>query len=152
MESVLLNILAVFGIIVLLLALYYFIMTYLVDKKSGSSTGAPSFPPKSFMRAVGAQCPSYWVNSPNPSPMGSNYNLCENKFNIPIIKSELNSCQNVNCFDEDSKNRRSFRKIPDWSSVNGRDAIRDQCQWRDCCQTEKNVPYPWIGLGDVCGR
>jgi len=144
--NILLIILAIFGILALFLILYYIYLRW-YNYKSPSTP----FPPNSYMQTVGAQCPDFWVR--NDSPLGPNYNQCKKMEGINFHESKNKSklCQNIQCTDTGSNDMKTFRAIPDWSSVTGRDSIKDRCQWRECCQLTPNVPYPWTGVSNVCG-
>jgi len=133
------NILIVLIVILIVMILAFVIYTYFYKKSHPSSQMV--WPPKSFMQTIGVQCPDYWVLSDG---------RCVNKFNVPVVKSTSSMCANVNCFDENSNNTKTFSKV-DWADVKGRDTILDRCQWRDCCKTTKNIPYSWVGIDDVCG-
>lgn len=146
-EKLILSILGFFGLIFIFVIIYYFIRRWMDQSNSNNTT--TTWPPPSFMKTSGAQCPDYWINTGNSGGM----NTCENRFNLPVIKREnLTRCANVNCFDENSNNAKSFNTITNWP-VKDRNEIADRCLWRDCCVSDKynkSIASSWIGVDTVC--
>lgn len=141
-------ILTILGILILGLMLYYIIIN-LIAKNIKNNTKL-MWPPSRYMEMNGAQCPDYWVNTSSNIP---GEHKCVNKFNIPVIpRTELPRCANVNCFDENSSNTKSFNTINRWP-VKDKNELTERCLWRDCCVSDKlhkNIPASWVGIDEAC--
>jgi hypothetical protein len=144
-ERLILTILGFFGLIFILVIIYYFLARWMEQPSTKDKQVA--WPPASYMEATGAQCPDYWNNAGN---VGEGEHRCVNKFNLPVIKVDSKRCKNVDCLDDG--NSKNFKTIAKWP-VKNRNEIKDRCLWRDCCVTDKlnkNVPASWIGIDSVC--
>jgi hypothetical protein len=138
-------ILVLIGFITIEVILYYF-YTKALDQEKKDNANATSFPPNSFMSAVGAHCPDYWeyLGSQKDSK-GVAYDVCRNSFNIPV-----NTSNNYVCYDDSASITKKFNPIPQWPLKNTDAARQDRCQWIKNCGPTAEDTASWTGFDSVC--
>jgi hypothetical protein len=161
--SVVINILAAIGLIVIISYIVYYLFTYFQNAKF-QKTISQINPPPSYMQNVGINCPDYWIN------MGpdSNGNIqCKNSFNIPVSSST--TCPSTMVFPS----------IPsgqswDYGNPNGLTSMSDndkykflntlatgpnssaisnslsRCSWINQCGPSNTVQGVWQGVNEIC--
>jgi len=114
------------------------------DKQDKSSSG---FPSDKYMENVGGKCPDYWEvvgYKKNGDP------ICKNMFNVPVVpKTKMNGEQYKHCFDKDSNDTKTFKKIK-WPIDD--DVLRgsNQCKWVKNCGPADGTRASWLGIDDKC--
>jgi hypothetical protein len=76
--SVVVNILAAVGLIVIVSYLSVYLYNFMKNKQT-QQTASKISPPGDYMQASGIQCPDYWVNTGVDSKVNI---ICKNSFNI----------------------------------------------------------------------
>ncbi len=76
--SIIINILAVIGLIVIISYLIYYLYQYL-QQRTNLKIASEINPPGDYMQNTGIKCPDYWVNTGVDA--NGNY-ICKNSFNI----------------------------------------------------------------------
>lgn len=116
------NILAVIGLIVLFAYIVYYLWKYLQDRNQQELDMKIS-PPNDYMQQTGIKCPDYWVNTETDTE-NKTY-TCKNVNNVaPPQKSVNDECSKVNCSIDPTGNDLStvkFSLLPDgqtWESGN----------------------------------
>jgi hypothetical protein len=153
--SVIINILAAVGLIVIISYIVYYLYTYFKNQQF-QATIAEMNPPPSYMQSTGINCPDYWVN------MGSDSNgniQCKNSFNIPaqscpsqmsftpIPKDETWEYGNPNGLtsmtDSDKYNFLN-------SSVSSVQGSMSRCAWINQCGPSPTTQGIWEGVNEIC--
>jgi len=154
--SVVINILAAIGLIVLISYFVYYLYTYFQHKKIKTMM-AQMNPPQDYVQNVGINCPDYWVN------MGTDVNgniQCKNSFNIQTNGST------------DKCNSPKFIQIPkgktwEYGNPNGLktlsesekysflmkskvDGYNSRCEWINSCGPSTSVQGIWQGVNEIC--
>lgn len=155
--SVIVNILALIGLIVIISYIVYYLYKYFT-KIQIQQTQSQINPPGSYMQNTGLMCPDYWVNV----GVDSNNNfICKNKYNIAVNNNS--SC---------NPNEMSFTSVPSgytWefgnpnnlttmsdleqynflnkSSVNG---SISRCEWINKCGPNNTTQGVWQGVNEIC--
>ena len=165
--SVIVNILASIGLIVIIGYLIYYLYIYIKYRNAIKNTSQIN-PPGSYMQNAGIMCPDYWVNTGTDSK--GNY-TCKNSFNLNTTPSTSASCANFSCA---TNNETTFTSIPsgqtwDYNNPNGLTSMSDQdkftfvttsapsnntannrCKWLNCCGPNNNTQAIWSGINEVC--
>ena len=135
--SLLVNILAFVGFLIVLSVIYYFYRRY-ADKKKKQTKLDDMWPPRQYMKDIGAQCPDYWTMS-----NGSSRDMvrCTNTFNIPAHGDD---CQ--------SENDRTieFTRINKWPVKRDSNHVKERCKWINKCGPHKHSPASWVGMNQFC--
>ena len=92
MFSIIVNILAVIGLIIIISYIIYYIYNYIQNKNQKAFVEKIN-PPPSYMQNTGLKCPDYWVYL-GTTPDGKY--VCQNKFNIPVVPKNNYSCAQNN--------------------------------------------------------
>jgi hypothetical protein len=159
--SVIINILASIGLIVIISYLIYYAYEY-AKYKSHLKTVSEINPPPTYMQNSGIKCPDYWENIGVDNK--GNY-ICKNSFGLSSGKNDGNSfCSNVQCYDEN--NQTSFPSIKskytwEFGNPNGMTSLSDKekydfvnssnrCKWLNCCGPSKNIQAVWSGVNETC--
>jgi hypothetical protein len=152
--SVIINILAAIGLIVLISYFVYYLYTYFQHKKV-KTVMAQMNPPQDYLQNVGINCPDYWVNM---GKVGDNIQ-CKNSFNINVNNDD--KCNNV-----------YFPSIPKdktwvYGNPNGLKTLSDsekykflktksnadsysRCEWINNCGPSSSVQGVWQGINEIC--
>lgn len=156
--SVIVNILAAIGLIVIISYLVYYLYQYIVKMQS-LKEAAQMNPPGNYMQNSGIKCPDYWVNTGVDN--NGNY-ICENTFNIQTNSSN-GTCNS------------STMKFPpvtqgytwDYGNPNGLTSLTDEqkynfvlntsgtgsmtrCNWINSCGPSSTVQGVWSGVNELC--
>ena len=155
--QIVVNILAAFGLIVILGYLIYLLYKYVKDQKNKIVISSIN-PPGDYMQNSGIKCPDYWVNTGNDN---KNY-ICKNSFNIQTNTDDSNHC------NSDSL---TFSQIPhgytwEYGNPNGLTSLTDRqrydfvnskkdgsisrCDWINKCGPISSVQGTWSGVNEVC--
>jgi hypothetical protein len=154
--SVIINILAAIGLIVIISYMVYYLYTYF-KKKQFQASIAHMNPPPSYMQNIGINCPDYWVN------MGTDSNgnvMCKNSFNIPV--NDQTKC----------KSNMTFTKVPsdrtwEFGNPNGLKSLSNsdkykfvnnsvtpdgvtRCNWINQCGPSSSIQGIWQGVNEIC--
>ena len=161
--SVVVNILATIGLIVIIGYLLYYMYKYISNMQTKKFISQIN-PPGDYMQNSGIKCPDYWVNTGIDDK--GNY-ICKNSFNIesdnpgtgtyagkcnrtdmsfPAIKSgytwEYNNPNGLTSYSDKEKyeflNTKSLE-----NSVS-------RCQWINNCGPSSNVQGIWSGVNEIC--
>ena len=170
--SIVTNILAVIGLIVLFAYIVYYLWKYLQDKNQEELDMKVS-PPYDYMQQTGVKCPDYWINTGTDD---KGY-TCKNVNNIATpIKSSNSTCSNIKCNIDGDATSVKFSLLPagkTWESgdPNGLTSMTDaekqsfvttkvegttssRCDWIKCCgayNTGNSMNNAvWLGINDVC--
>ena len=148
------NTVFIFVIVCIITIIIIILVVWAVNKskKAKEASQKIEWPPKDYMQDIGSKCPDYWSyvgvdKEGNP--------ICENKFNIPVAKSQCmtNSIPGY-------KNVMSFTKIPKWpikkgnidsqiGDGNGTDYSK-ACNWIRNCGPTSTTSASWVGMNDMC--
>ena len=161
--QIIVNILALIGLIVILLYVIRYIYLYIQNKQL-ITTALAINPPGPYMQNSGIKCPDYWVNTGIDS--NGNY-ICTNSFNVasvnPTTGPYAGKCNPDNL---------SFTPVANgytWeiNNPNGLTSLTDQqkydflnssaitgslsrCQWINSCGPSTNVQGIWSGINEIC--
>jgi hypothetical protein len=161
--SVVVNILASIGLIVIIIYLIYYTYEYM-KYRNHISVISQINPPPSYMQNSGIKCPDYWVNTGVDSK--GNY-ICKNSFGLKSGNNDGSSyCSNVQCYDDD--NNTTFPPIKskytwEYGNPNGMTSLTDKekydfvnssnrCKWLNCCGPSKNIQAVWSGVNETCNN
>lgn len=155
--SVIVNILAAIGLIVIISYVVYYLYQYFENKQIQKTISIMN-PPGSYMQNTGIMCPDYWVNAGVDS--NGNY-ICKNEFNIPVNNN--GSC---------NPKQMSFTPIPsgqtwEYGNPNGLTSMtsNDQynflsnsavsgsisrCSWINQCGPNTTTQGIWQGVNEMC--
>lgn len=164
MLSIIVNILAVIGLIVIISYIIYYIYSY-IEKKNKKAFVATINPPPSYMQNTGLRCPDYWVNTGIDDK--GNF-ICKNSFNIetnnPTIGKFANKC---------NSEQMAFTPIDDgytWDYNNPKLETLDdvakynflqsslvpnsisRCDWINNCGPSSNTQGVWTGVNEICNN
>jgi len=162
--SVIINIFAIIGLIIIITYAIRYLYLY-VRKKESQKIAMSANPPGNYMQNSGIKCPDYWVNIGYDS--SGNY-LCKNSFNIATnnpttgiaagkcnskemifspVKSgytwEYGNPHNLTTLSDDEKYDFLNKSSP--SSLS-------RCQWINYCGPNPNVQGIWSGVNDICNH
>jgi len=153
--SVIINILAAIGLIVIISYIVYYLYTYF-KKREFQATILQMNPPPSYMQSTGIKCPDYWVN------MGTDINgniKCKNSFNIPVSNKE--------CLQEMSFTPIKNGETWEYGNPNGLISMTDsdkytflnnssvsgglsRCNWINKCGPSSTTQGIWQGVNEIC--
>ncbi len=155
--SVVINILASIGLIVIISYIVYSLYKYISNLQTQNAI-SQIYPPPDYMQNTGIMCPDYWVNTGVDS--NGNY-ICKNTFTIPTtnnggcdanqlkfdpIKSgytwEYNNANGLTSMTDDEK----YAFLND----KGTNASISRCDWINKCGPAKNVQGIWSGVNEIC--
>ena len=85
--SVVINIFAVIGLVVILIYIIYYLWNNL-QQKNFKMIESRINPPSEYMQQSGVKCPDYWVNTGVDA--NGNY-ICKNSYNVNVSKSSNTS-------------------------------------------------------------
>ena len=156
--SVIVNILAAFGLIIIFVYVFYYLYQYVV-KKMKQKIISNINPPGSYMQSSGIRCPDYWVNT--GVDRKGNY-ICKNSFNIQTN----NECDSNNLlfppvedgFTWEYGNPNGLTSYSDeqrYNFLNNRSSNKGsltRCQWINKCGPINNVQGVWSGINEVCNN
>jgi hypothetical protein len=170
--SVVVNILAAIGLIVIIFYLIVYLYNYFKNKQT-QATVATIYPPGDYMQNSGIRCPDYWVNTGIDS--NGNY-ICKNSFNIQTnnpttgvyagkcnpdtmsftpIGTGLPSPPAGTSYTWQYGNPSGYTSLSDQqkydflvnSSANN---SMSRCAWINNCGPTSNVQGIWSGVNEIC--
>jgi len=158
--SVVVNILAAIGLIVIIAYIVYYIYNYIKDMQT-QQTISQMNPPGSYMQNTGILCPDYWVNTGIDA--NGNY-ICENTFNIQTnTNPSCNSTQMMfspvaNGYTWDYGNPNGMTSLTDndkytfveKSTAKGVAGAISRCSWVNSCGPSTTVQGIWSGVNEIC--
>ena len=164
--TIILNIFALIGVVVILLVAIYYTVQYMKHRTS-IRIASQMNPPGAYMQNSGIKCPDYWVNTGIDS--NGNY-ICKNSFNIESVNPttgstaglcnptqltfnpiqsgytwELNNPNGLTSYTDDEKY--TFLNA---TPVNG--STLNRCQWINSCGPSSNVQGIWSGVNEICNN
>jgi hypothetical protein len=157
--SVVVNILAAIGLIVIITYIIYYLYKY-IKKRMDYQIAAEMNPPGNYMQNTGLRCPDYWVNTGIDA--NGNY-ICKNSFNILTNQDEQCNATQL-----------SFPPLPagqtwEYGNPNGLTSMSDsdkynflnnnavagsisRCQWINKCGPARNTQGIWSGVNEICNN
>lgn len=163
--SVVINILAGIGLIIIIAVLIHYLykyINYLNKKKIAGSIN----PPGGYMQNTGIKCPDYWVNIGVDS--NGNY-ICKNSFNIetnnPTTGNFVNKCNSDQMVFSPIKSGNTW----EYGNPNGLTSYEDldkynfvkqdtnsgsmaRCDWINNCGPNTNTQGIWSGVNELCNN
>lgn len=161
--SVLINILAIIGLIIIITYAIRYLYLY-VRKKESQKIANNANPPGAYMQNSGIKCPDYWVNTGYDS--SGNY-ICKNSFNIPINENGISSgkCNTKEMAfppvesgytweygNPNGLTTYSDKDKYDFLSEKAATGSVTRCQWINSCGPNPNVQGIWSGVNDICNH
>ena len=134
--SLLTNLLAVLGVVLIILVIIYF-----YNKAKKTKVITQTGPPAEYMLAVGSKCPDLWTAT-GTNPDGTI--ICENTGNLPLNPATKKQC------NEWAKS--TFQPITKWP-VPKKDVDKvmgTRCRWYNFCGPSPGVYSSWTGVGEYC--
>lgn len=158
--SVVVNILASIGLIVIIAYIVYYLYNYIQNIQTQQNV-AQMNPPGSYMQNSGIQCPDYWVNTGIDN--NGNY-VCENTFNIQTnSNSQCNPNKMVfspvtNGYTWDYGNPNGLKSLTDQDKYTFSEKITatgvqgsiSRCNWINSCGPSTTVQGIWSGINEIC--
>jgi len=151
--SVVINIFAAIGLIVIISYIVYYMYEYFQNLQT-QQTISQMNPPDDYMQTVGLQCPDYWVN--NGIDSNGNY-ICENKFNIPTTctGSSLTFSPITAGSTWQYGNPNGLTSMSDTDKYNflttaGSNNSYSRCDWINKCGPNANTQGIWQGVNELC--
>jgi hypothetical protein len=155
--SVIINILAVIGFLVVLSWLVYYLYAA-VKKRSDYVFIANTNPPESYMQNSGIKCPDYWVNTGVDA--NGNY-ICKNSFNIDSVagtncnSSEMHFTPIQSGYTWESYNPNGLTTLSDkekydFLSKSVVSGSTTRCNWINNCGPATTTQGIWTGVNEIC--
>ena len=168
--TIVINILAVVGFIILLSYLISYIYYYFKHRSEQVKMSEVN-PPNQYMQQTGIKCPDYWVNTGVDA--NGNY-ICKNMFNLNVHNTTPPTdgiCKDIKCYHSDSDKTVKFsglgsKKTWESNNPNGMTSYDDKekysfvndagsgtssrCDWINCCGAETNTKGVWQGVQSTC--
>lgn len=168
MFEIIINILAIIGLIILISYLISYLYNYF-KQRAANTLNAQTNPPLVYMQQTGLRCPDYWVNTGVDS--NGNY-ICKNSYNLDVKKNSSSECSNVSCYSNDSDKTTNFIPLPsgytwelgnpsgltsytnteryDFVNKTGTGASNSRCDWIKCCGPNNDNDAIWQGISKTC--
>ena len=173
MSNIIINILAIVGLVILISYLISYIYYYFKSKNE-QTIMAQVNPPSQYMQQTGIKCPDYWVNTGVDD--NGNY-ICKNMFNLNIhnqVTPTSGSCLGIKCYEDGNGNGNKEVKFSSvnnkstWepNNPNGKTSYTDKekydfvsnkgtgttsrCDWIKCCGSNSNTKGVWQGAQNTC--
>lgn len=163
--SVVVNILAVVGLIIIIAVLIHYLFKY-INRKKKQAIAAAMNPPGDYMQNTGIKCPDYWVNVGIDSD--GNY-ICKNSFNIqtnnPNTGPFAGKCNpNQMTFSPIEKDHTweygnptgltSYGDLHKYNFVtkNTNKGTMTRCDWINNCGPNPNTQGIWSGVNELCNN
>jgi hypothetical protein len=163
--SVVVNIFAIFGLIIIIAILIHYLYKYINNKKKAAISASIN-PPGEYMQNTGIKCPDYWVNIGIDS--NGNY-ICKNSYNIqtnnPKTGPFANKCDSTQTIFSPIKSGYTW----DYGNPNGLTSYGDsdkfdflstssnngsmtRCDWINNCGPSPNTQGIWSGVNEICNN
>jgi len=157
--SVIINILAVIGFLVVISWLAYY--SYgVVRKRIEYRIVANTNPPESYMQNSGIKCPDYWVNT--GVDKDGNY-ICKNSFNIDSVNPTNGKCNSSEMvfppiqsgYTWESYDPNGLKSLSDkekYDFLNGSkvEGKPTRCSWINSCGPATSTQGIWTGVNEIC--
>ena len=164
MFSIIVNILAVIGLIIIISYIIYYIYNYIQNKNQKAFVEKIN-PPPSYMQNTGLKCPDYWVNTGIDDK--GNF-ICKNSFNIetnnPKTGKFANKCNSEEMaftpvddgftWDYNNPNLKTLDDADKYSFL-ATSAVSNslsRCDWINNCGPSNNIQGVWTGVNEVCNN
>jgi hypothetical protein len=162
--SVVINILALIGFIIIIVYLVHYLWKYIKYKQDQTAI-AQQNPPSNYLQNSGLQCPDYWVNTGIDS--NGNY-ICKNSFNIDSVQPKTGSFVGK-CSPAEQKfspiasgttwesgNPNNLQSLSDqdkytFLTTTGKGTI-SRCDWINNCGPTSNIQGVWSGVNELCNN
>ena len=159
--SVIVNILAAIGLVVLIVYLVYYLYIY-IQKKNQQRINSNIYPPQEYMQQTGIKCPDYWTN--NGIDSNGNY-ICTNPFNIASVNTNTNCNSQKMLFaplktgytlEYDNPNGlTSYNETDKYNFVSNDIPVGvtngiSRCTWINSCGASNNIQGIWSGVQNIC--
>lgn len=146
----LVELLAIFGAIIVVLIIMYVIMRYVKHNNNVSQ----QYPPNQYLQEEAQRCPSYWQYV----GMEKNKYRCRNSFNIPVNPNPPGGFQ---CYNASTTTKEaSFEKIDQFPTKDGPEmdrVLKSRCDWIKKCGATINEQgdhvsayASWDGIDQYC--
>ena len=158
-SSIIINILAVIGFLVVVSWLAYYsygVVRKRVEYVKVSNTN----PPESYMQNSGIKCPDYWVNT--GVDKDGNY-ICKNSFNIDTVNPTGGKCNSSEMvfspiqsgYTWESFNPNGLISLTDkekYDFLNGSvvEGSTTRCSWINTCGPATSTQGIWTGVNEIC--
>ena len=157
--SVIVNILAAIGLIVIISYIIYYLYVY-ISKMQTQQTQSQMNPPGNYMQNSGIKCPDYWINTGVDN--NGNY-ICENTFNIQTNPanaicnaSTMNFTPIESGYTWEYGDPNGLTSLTDQDKYNflqnskGNGASVTRCSWINSCGPSSTVQGVWSGVNEIC--
>ena len=158
-SSIIINILAVIGFIVVITWLFYY--SYgIIRKRIEYDIVANANPPESYMQNSGIKCPDYWVNT--GVDKDGNY-ICKNSFNIDTVTPPGSKCNESEMtftpiqagYTWESNNPNGLISLSEqekYDFLNGSKVNNSttRCGWINSCGPSRSTQGIWSGVNEIC--
>ena len=156
--TIIINILAAIGLIVILSYVIYYLYKKIKERQDKYIVTQIN-PPGDYMQNTGIQCPDYWVNT--GIDQNGNY-ICKNSFNIPlnsptICSSTMNftPVQSGTTWEYGNPNGlTSLSNLDKYNFVTTSVAPNSisRCSWINSCGPNQSTQGIWSGVSDICNN
>ena len=159
--SVIINILAFIGMVVIISYLIYYLYVY-IKNRAAKQIAASIYPPGEYMQNTGVKCPDYWVNTGIDAGTG-NY-ICNNSFNVPLQQNANASCKSDTIMFSpvtsgstweygNPNNLTSYSDIDKYNFLTTPGtAPLSRCDWVNKCGSAANIQGTWSGINEICNQ
>lgn len=161
--SVVINILAAIGLVIIIFYICIYIYQYIKNKKTQKLISQIN-PPGNYMQNSGIKCPDYWVNTGVDS--NGNY-ICKNSFNIkthnPTTGTYAGMCNSETMtfppVDQgytweygNPNGLTSYTEKDKYNFVENKavSGSLSRCSWINNCGPTSNVQGIWSGVNEIC--
>jgi hypothetical protein len=163
--SLVVNILALIGLLIIVVYIIYFLVEYIKRRRMHKINMAMN-PPSSYMQNSGLKCPDYWVNTGIDS--SGNY-ICKNSFNVKthnpntgVYKGKCDSkIMTFSPIDPghtweygNPNGLKSYSRKGKYQFLNnnvGSNAM-SRCAWINNCGPTPTTQGVWQGVDDICNN
>ena len=155
--SVVINILAIIGLIIIISYLIYYIWIYF-KYQSIKNHIAYINPPGQYMQNSGIKCPDYWVNTGVDA--NGNY-ICKNSFAIQTQTNSKCNSDTMSFTPIDNGKTWEYNNPYGLTSYSDNDKYNfvtnnavpgsvSRCDWINKCGPSSNIQGIWSGVNEVC--
>jgi hypothetical protein len=155
--SIILNILAAVGLLVIISYVIYYLYDYLKNVQIHNDNKKLN-PPGSYMQNTGLMCPDYWVNAGVDN--NGNY-ICKNEFNIPVNNNSNCNSQQMLFTPIPSGQTWEYGNPNNLTSMTSNDQYNflnnssvsgsiSRCAWINQCGPNATTQGIWQGVNEMC--
>lgn len=141
---------AIVGIIAIIAVIYY---TYLYYSRKHKQDSVNRWPPRNFMKYIGARCPTGWKYQGRvegqDSPTGLPMDKCYNMYDVKVADPEDPACYHG---DAESSRTQYFTELANWPlrKSERQHMLRDRCKFVKKCGPKKGMFATWFGISELC--